>query len=163
MELGSESVVLHGAYEREEVAWKIKAIGPHLGAIFSIWGETYCHSLTELWACGVPVLTFDMGAIGERIRATGGGWLLPHDDVDALFDSICEVARDHQGVRDRVAEVKAWQCGEGRWNSVDHMANSYVSLYERILDKRRPFRTFPAERPTSTNLASTRQFEARVS
>ena len=86
MELGSNSVVLHGAYEREEVASKIKAIGPHLGAIFSIWGETYCHSLTELWACGVPVLTFDMGAIGERIRATGGGWLLPHDDVDALFE-----------------------------------------------------------------------------
>ena len=117
------------------------AIRPHLGAIFSIWGETYCHSLTELWACGLPVLAFDMGAIGERIRAAGGGWLLPHDDLDALFTAISDIADDRQSIEARLAEVRAWQCGEGQWNTVDHMANSYMRLYEQVLESRR---TFPA-------------------
>jgi GT2 family glycosyltransferase/glycosyltransferase involved in cell wall biosynthesis len=139
MELGRGSVVLHGAYEREEVASKIRTIRPHLGAIFSIWAETYCHSLTELWACGLPVLAFDIGAIGERIRAAGGGWLLPHDDLDALFTALCEIADDPRGMDARLAEVRAWQCGEGQRNTVAHMATSYLSLYEQVLEARRTF------------------------
>jgi glycosyltransferase involved in cell wall biosynthesis len=138
-ELHNSRVVMHGPYERDEVAAKIMAIAPHLGAIFSLWAETYCHALTELWACGLPVLTFDMGAMGERIRAAGGGWLLPHDDLDVLFASICEVAMDHQGINDRVAQVRAWQCGEGRWNGVGHMANAYMSLYGQVVEERRTF------------------------
>lgn len=53
-------IVFHGSYDREDFADKVGVIKPHLGVVFSIWPETYCHTLTEMWSCGLPVLGFDL-------------------------------------------------------------------------------------------------------
>ena len=39
----------------------------------AIWPETYSFVLSEIWAAGYPAVAFDIGAIAERIRATGAG------------------------------------------------------------------------------------------
>jgi GT2 family glycosyltransferase len=71
-----DSVILHGAYKRDGLLDKLNEIKPNIGGILSLWPETWCHTLTELWAGGVPVIAFDVGAVGERIQKSGGGWLV---------------------------------------------------------------------------------------
>ena len=71
-------LICHGTYERDEFAGMVAKAEPHLGAVFSIWDETYCHTLTELWSVGLPALVFDFPTVANRVRATGGGWVLPH-------------------------------------------------------------------------------------
>src|SRR3546814_7239368 len=71
-----EAVIDHGPYQREQFAERVAAIQPHVAAILSICPETWCHTLTECWACGLPVFAIDMGAVGERIREDGGGWVV---------------------------------------------------------------------------------------
>ena len=46
----------YGAYKRDEISLKIEKIKPSWGLLLSIWPETWCHTLTEMWAIGLPVV-----------------------------------------------------------------------------------------------------------
>src|SRR3546814_14202891 len=80
-----EAVIDHGPYQREQFAERVAAIQPHVAAILSICPETWCHTLTECWACGLPVFALDIGAVGERIRDPGGGWLVERDSAPSAL------------------------------------------------------------------------------
>jgi GT2 family glycosyltransferase/glycosyltransferase involved in cell wall biosynthesis len=141
------NVILHGRYERDELVDRVAAIRPHLGAIFSIWAETWSHTLTEMWACGLPVLALDIGAVAERIAARGGGWLLPVDSTPAAILKKLQSIRRQAKVRAvAVAEVAAWQAGEGRFYDTVAMAARYDAVYRRVIAARRVFAT-PAPIP----------------
>ncbi|MDD3984506.1 MAG: hypothetical protein PHY59_01120 [Methanobacterium sp.] len=51
----------------------VNKIKPSFIGIFSICPETYSHTLTEAWTCGIPVLATEIGALKERIIKNGGG------------------------------------------------------------------------------------------
>lgn len=144
-------VVLHGAYDREEFAEKARAVQPHLAAILSIWPETYCHTLTECWAAGIPVLALALGAQAERIAAEGGGWLLePGTPAGAILQRLVALKRDLGGLRARRNEVLDWQHRIGRHYDTAGMAAAYDALYRRVLAGRRSFgaeRAAPAAPP----------------
>jgi GT2 family glycosyltransferase/glycosyltransferase involved in cell wall biosynthesis len=127
----------HGPYERDDFPRRVAEIRPHLGAILSIWPETYCHTLTEMWSCGVPVMAVDLGAVGDRIRACGAGWLLPAGATAAtMLDIMQTLASDIAGMNERRRAVTAWQNGEGTWNDTATMALAYRGIYRRLLGKR---------------------------
>ncbi|MDW8398707.1 MAG: hypothetical protein RMK90_09100 [Acetobacteraceae bacterium] len=130
-------LVLHGRYERDDFAARAAAIAPHIGAVLSIWPETWCHTLTELWAAGLPVFALDIGAVGERIRAHGGGWLSRARDPAALLEELAAVAADAPGFAARLREVRAWQQGEGLLRDADAMALDYDRLYREVAHRRR--------------------------
>lgn len=124
----------HGPYEREEFNQRVLKIRPSFIGIFSIWPETYCHTLTEAWGAGVPVLGSDMGAIGERIRAHGGGWLIDHRDPVRAYGQILAAAGDSDGY---LRELKRATL-EGIRSTVE-MADDYQALYSEVAKRRRPF------------------------
>lgn len=126
-------IVRHGKYKRHEFSARVAAIRPHFGAVLSIWGETYCHTLTELWAAGVPVIAVDMGAVGERIREHGGGWLLPAGSAEDVYRELVRLARDVDGHLQRVHEIGLWQRGHGRDHGTRSMARRYADLYASLL------------------------------
>jgi GT2 family glycosyltransferase/glycosyltransferase involved in cell wall biosynthesis len=136
----ARNVVLHGQYRRDELADHIRAIRPHIGAILSIWPETYCHTLTELWACGVPVFVFDMGALGERLREYGGGWLVaPDRGAAGLFEELRALKHNQADIRSRVEAVLGWQHRKGRYYDRKAMGAQYDALYRSIFSRDRPF------------------------
>lgn len=133
-------VILHGRYERDQFAAHVLAIQPHIGAVLSIWPETYCHTLTECWAVGLPVLGVALGAIGERIGADGGGWLIERDAEPAeILARLLELKRDRNGMRARRDQVLDWQQRIGRHYDATAMAVSYDLLYREIMERRRCF------------------------
>ncbi len=70
-------VFVTGKFAREEVASLLRRERPSIGFLPSVWPETWCYALTDMWEAGLDVLSFDLGAQAERIRATGRGRLLP--------------------------------------------------------------------------------------
>ncbi|MDD2875762.1 MAG: glycosyltransferase [Acidiphilium sp.] len=70
-------VMITGPYQEGEAAELIARSGAHLGFLPSIWPETWCFALSEMWRGGLYAIGFDLGAQAERIRATGRGFLLP--------------------------------------------------------------------------------------
>ena len=132
---GLEGVgVRHGSYKREDFAAKVAAIAPHFGVVLSIAPETWCHTLTEMWACGIPVVGVDVGAVGERIRASGAGWLLRQDPTPrAALDCMLAAVEDAAGFQQRVHAVQRWQAGEAICNDTMSMAIEYRRIYSRLL------------------------------
>jgi glycosyltransferase involved in cell wall biosynthesis len=140
-------IVLHGRYDRADFAAHVARIRPHLGAVLSLWPETYCHTLTECWAAGLPVMATALGALAERIGESGGGWLVDRwMEPEAMLAELLRLRRDPAEVRARRDEVLDWQARTGRHGTTTAMAAEYDRLYREVLDRRRAFRAEP-ERP----------------
>lgn len=139
------NLIVHGRYERDQLQAKVEAIAPHIGIVFSIWPETFCHTLTEMWACGLPVAGFDLGAVGSRIREHGGGWLLDEQAPEAVHARLRQIASDPAGAAEKHANVIAWQKGVGRTHTTLWMSHAYDALYRRRLVRRLP--DVPDRRP----------------
>jgi GT2 family glycosyltransferase/glycosyltransferase involved in cell wall biosynthesis len=127
------NVVLYGPYERGMFAEMARKIAPHFGAVLSIWPETFCHTLTEMWAAGLPVAAFDLGAVGERIRRHGGGWLIDEVTPEAVMQSLVSIASDDTDFEARLAEIAVWQQGLGTHETCTWMADRYHEVYSNLL------------------------------
>lgn len=128
-----EHFIQHGVYERDGLANLVAGIRPHLAAIFSVWCETWCHTLTECWAMGLPVMVFDLGAQAERTRATGCGWVLDMEDIPQLYNSIIAIATNVAAQKPAQLAVSRWQAGLGIANTTRLMALRYYQLYRQLL------------------------------
>ena len=69
-------VFVSGRYEEGEAASVVRELGCQAALCLSVWPETWCYTLTEAWRAGLWTVGFDLGAVGERIAATGYGWRL---------------------------------------------------------------------------------------
>lgn len=125
-------VVDHGPYVRDELAGPVETIRPHLAAIFSLASETWCHTLTESWALGLPVVAIDRGAVGDRVREHGGGWLV-HPDARSIHALLLDIRRDPPQWRARVREVRKWRTTVGAENGTLPMGEAYASVYREAM------------------------------
>ena len=75
--LATARVFVTGSYERREAVTLIRAQAASLGFLPSIWPETWCLALTDVWQAGLRAAVFDLGAPAERVRRTGRGFVLP--------------------------------------------------------------------------------------
>lgn len=130
----------HGTYQREDFFDRIRKIQPHYVGIFSIWPETYCHTLTEAWASGVPVIALDQGAVGERMHQHNAGWLIDSLDPYTIYQELLKIARDKLGYLKALDAVKTWQQSYGLQNTIERMAIHYCQLYQEVLDNAKVFR-----------------------
>lgn len=131
----SQYGISHGPYAREEFADRVAQIAPHLGAVLSIWPETYSHTLTEMWSCGVPVITSALGATGERIAQHGGGWALDDMQPTEVYAFLLGLISRSHSLRRAQSEVRAWQQGYGRDYNIAIMAERYKRLYRQTLHR----------------------------
>lgn len=142
----------HGPYERDEFAQKVEEIKPNLVGLFSVWAETYMHILTESWGAGLPVIATDIGALGERIRSHGGGWVVAPDDPRDAYGRLLEIADNpstyEQGLRG--ASVVGLPGSE-------RMGEEYLKLYRSVLRRRQKFVS-----SCSPGLWGERELKARI-
>ncbi|EAR07921.1 predicted glycosyltransferase [Reinekea sp. MED297] len=136
----SQNVVCHGPYARGQFSQKVEEVGPSLGLVLSIWPETWCHTLTEMWAAGVPVLGLDIGAVGVRIAQTGAGWLAPVDDFEFLV-SVLDSALNESAWTRATQAVKHWQQTEGTVQTAEAMGEAYKALYYQVAPGTQPQKT----------------------
>ncbi|MGX1201881.1 glycosyltransferase [Marinobacter sp. MBR-105] len=125
------NVIVHGAYQRKDFFAHVAEIKPHLGAVLSIWPETWCHTLTELWAAGLPVMGFNTGAVGERLKSTGAGWLAEEATAEAMMNTVFRASQPGEW-QQALAQVKNWQ--ENGQRSCAQMAEDYWHLYNQVTE-----------------------------
>ncbi len=70
-------IFVTGGYRREELPALLGRLAPNLAFLPSICPETWCFTLSEAWAAGLPAIVFDIGAQGARVKAAGRGLALP--------------------------------------------------------------------------------------
>jgi glycosyltransferase involved in cell wall biosynthesis len=132
-ELLSDVATVHGPYARESLRRLVAEIDPDLSALVSIWPETYSHTLTESWAFGLPVIATDIGAIAERIRRHGGGFLIPVDDPGQAAKMVLDLVEDPASV-----EYLRRAVPRSAVRSRAAMAEDYRALYDEVSFGRAP-------------------------
>ncbi len=94
--LKTGKVFITGRYTEIEAPHLIRRERPDVVFLPSVWPETWCYTLDYALAAGLPVVSFDLGAIAERLRAAGLGMLLPLDlSARQINDRLLGRAADH--------------------------------------------------------------------
>ena len=125
----TSNFINHGLYKRDELPKLLAENNIKLVCLFSIWPETYSYTMTESIACKVPVISYDFGAIKERISKYNLGWLVPVDatylDILNKIEEIKNNEKEYNSVMKSIEEYKI--------KSTKTMANEYSKLYEKNL------------------------------
>ncbi len=75
-----KNVTLVGKYHEEDLPRLLKAQPYHLAFFPAVIPETHSFTLSHAMRFGLHPVAFDIGAIAQRIRATGFGTILPFGD-----------------------------------------------------------------------------------
>ncbi|HYC38027.1 MAG TPA: glycosyltransferase family 4 protein [Usitatibacter sp.] len=125
------NLFIHGAYDDEEVAALARAYGASLALFPNQAPESFSYALSDVWEAGLPALVPPEGALGERVRRHGGGWLLPSG-----FGAreVAAALREKLGSEAELARVKSQLMAPDadRVPDLSHMTRSLDALYERF-------------------------------
>ncbi|MFM6398636.1 tetratricopeptide repeat protein, partial [Planktothrix sp.] len=97
------NVTIYGAYKPKELNQLISQSKLDFAAFFSTWPETYCYTLSEALENGLYPFAFDIGAVSERVRQLGVGYMIEPDVkvaflVEALYNFGVECRQGKQTV-----------------------------------------------------------------
>ena len=126
LEDSTDNYIYHGRYKREDLPRLLKENKINLICSCSIWAETYSYTLTEEIASGVPVLSFDIGAVGDRIKKNKVGWVIPIsstiDEISNKIDSILENKKEYEKVLKNISKYHI--------KTLNEMGNDYKKMYD---------------------------------
>jgi glycosyltransferase involved in cell wall biosynthesis len=151
-----DHLYVHGAFNDEEVAALLAGYGAELALFPNTVPESFSFTLSDVWAAGLPAVVPPDGALGERVRRHGAGWLLPEGFGAAEVESILRRLLSPQGAEE-LARVKSRlsQPDPGRVPTLDAMSRSLEALYARYgIDPRAPVdpESAPVQKLLATNL-----------
>lgn len=121
----------HGEYKRGDLPKLLTENNIDLVCIFATWPETYSYTLTECYMSKVPVLSFDIGAVGDRIEKDNLGWTMKFTtNTDEIFSKIKEISKD----KEKYNLIKE-NFNNYKFKTVEEMQKYYSDLYNTISKK----------------------------
>ncbi len=107
-----------------------RALGDATVAVFPYRAELdQSGALLQALGAGLPAVVYDVGGLGEPVRAFGAGRVVPPDDVDALASALAELLGD-------AAALDAARAGARRAREAltwDAAADAHLDLYRELL------------------------------
>lgn len=120
----------HGTFDRDDFYKKVKSINPSFVGIFSIWPETFCHTITEAWSCGIPVIGSNIGVIEDRILKNDGGWVIDINNYKKSYKQILDIAYNKDSYLQVQEKIKHFD-----FKTTNQMANEYIDIYKSLLSE----------------------------
>ena len=120
-----------GTYKRNDFGNIVKKINPTFIGLFSIWPETYCHTLSESLATGIPILGSNLGSIKERLTKSDAGWLIDVESPQKAFNKIVEIISEPSTYFSVKKNVNL-----NTVRNLASMATDYEVIYKKFLSKK---------------------------
>jgi hypothetical protein len=106
--LDTDAVRITGPYTETEAVALIGEQEADFAWVPAVWPETWCYALTQVWEAGLYAVVHDIGAQAERVRATGGGVVVPLNiPLDRLLTLFLSPAFVRQGVSGPFSRTKS--------------------------------------------------------
>ena len=126
-------LTVHGRYAADDLPALLRHYRVGIVLFPSAGPETFSYTLSEAWRAGIPALVPPIGALAERVAASGAGWVLSDDE---WADEARMLARILSLSRPASADVRARAAASAR--AVEHvapqrMADATLSLYDSAL------------------------------
>lgn len=126
--LGQDNVILHGSYTPGEIS-SLSVADAVL--ILSIWPETYCISLSEVWQNGLIPVATDIGALGDRIVDGVNGFKLPVGEASNVIERL-ELIRSDEKLRQQIME----NITPDLWVNNDEYVEKLLDIYKQVTPRR---------------------------
>lgn len=124
----SGNYINHGAYIRGQLPQLLVDNNIDLVCIFATWPETYSYTLTETYMAKIPILTFNIGAVGERIEKDGLGWTIDfNESYDKILEKIKEISNNEKEYKQKKENFQNYI-----FKNVKEMQKYYNDLYINI-------------------------------
>ncbi len=131
------NVKSEGWYNREDLHKILSERKIDIICILSIVPETYCYALSEAIACGIPVISSDIGALGRRVKEMQCGWLIApnstSEDILALIQNIRNNPDLYYSIWHQVQKIEI--------KGIEEMAKEYGNIYN-LYNKRNNYESF---------------------
>ena len=96
--LATGRVFITGRYGEGEASHLLERESPDVAWFPSVWPETWCYTLDAALEAALPIVTFDIGAIAERLRERPDSVLLPLSlEPQQINDHLMQVGRPTAG------------------------------------------------------------------
>lgn len=128
--INKENVIRTGHYKSTQLPALLKAHKIDVICLLSLWPETYSYTLTESILNGIPVISTDIGALGERTRQNMWGWTVDVNNItNGVLNILQKLLEDPALLQRKKQEIA--HCSI---KSNEIMAADYISLYEAYLN-----------------------------
>ena len=128
--MSKKNYIFHDTYNRSEIAKLLKENNIDLVLLLAIWPETYCYTLTEAAIAEIPVLALSYGALEERIKEDGIGWLLPkfasNEEVENKIKEIFENEDEYKKIVSNMKKYKE------NLRTIPEMSKYYSEIYSQF-------------------------------
>ncbi len=127
-----DALFIHGPYAEEDAGALLAAYRAEAVLFPNTVPESFSYALSDAWAAGVPAIVPPEGALAERVRRHGGGWVLPEGfGVDSMMARI-EWLGTEAG-KAEAARVKSGLAHHDpqRLPSIDGMTSALEDLYRK--------------------------------
>lgn len=116
----------HGEYKRGELPQLLVDNNIDLVCILTTWPETYSYTLTETYMAQIPVLTFDIGAIGDRVQADDLGWAINFNtNTKEILEKIKYICNNKSEYVAKKNNFKRYE-----YKTIEEMQKYYKKLYK---------------------------------
>lgn len=116
-----------GAYQRKDIKKLLQVYKIDLVCIFSECSETFCYTLSEALIAGIPVLAYDIGAVGERLKGSNIGKIVKlSEKTENIISEIrkCKSEEKWMEIRGNVEVFTD--------KGVQDMCKEYASVYDNL-------------------------------
>ena len=96
-----------GRYSNKDISNLLARYKVSLVFISSICPETYSYTTTEAMCSGYPIMVFPIGAPADRVRRTGGGWILNDISEKSAREKIIELFNNREEIIKRAKNLLA--------------------------------------------------------
>ena len=118
---GLKGIHFHGEYQPQDLSRILSQID--IGIIPSIFKETFCLTLSEMWLARLPVAVSDIGALGDRVTNGENGLKFVPGSLDAMTDKLIWFLENDQW--------RSWSIPKPRL--LDEMLDDYDGLYRSLV------------------------------
>lgn len=124
-------LTIHGPYAQGDLIALMDHYDISLVVFPSVGPETFCYTLSEVWAAGRLVLAPPLGALKERVEQAGAGWIMDDwQDMEKILGQVMELAysKNENLFLEKRARIKE------EWNHANHcQSGTIVKVYQRFL------------------------------
>lgn len=132
--ISKPNYIYHGVYHREEIIKLLQENQIKIACMLQIWPETYSYILTESFGAKVPVIALDFGAVSDRVRKIGAGYILPVNATsEDVYQKILEVKANVKDYEEKVKNIENYL---KELKSIRQMCDEYDQIYHQLIENK---------------------------
>lgn len=127
-----KNYVYHGPYNRKDLPKLLNDEKIDLVLLLSTCLETFSYTLSEVMMAHIPVITFDIGALGNRVSKNGLGWVISKDSTTSDIIKMYSKVFDSKEYNKILANIDKYHD-----LSIEQMVKKVDLLYESLYNQRK--------------------------